>query len=199
MEQIIGVFDKFVNIYESNQIPNWLTIGCTIIMPIVLSIIVIIQNIIISKRNEKLQKDLLNNEIKIKRYDIILNAYTTYIDSLSKIPTTKEGITAMLKENEQMNKLVYDILNERDKVILETNKLRLLLKDDTDLIKIILELEKSYIEIANNLLEAYIYNKKLDIDKMLEKTDTYKKLLQYDNYDKYFEKYLFLKEFIQKT
>lgn len=199
MEQIIGLFDKFVNIYESNQIPNWLTIGCTIIMPIVLSIIVIIQNIIISKRNEKLQKDLLNNEIKIKRYDIILNAYTTYIDSLSKIPTTKEGITAMLKENEQMNKLVYDILNERDKVILETNKLRLLLKDDTDLIKIILELEKSYIEIANNLLEAYIYNKKLDIDKMLEKTDTYKKLLQYDNYDKYFEKYLFLKEFIQKT
>lgn len=196
MEQIIGLFDKFVNIYESNQIPNWLTIGCTIIMPIVLSIIVIIQNIIISKRNEKLQKDLLNNEIKIKRYDIILNAYTTYIDSLSKIPTTKEGITAMLKENEQMNKLVYDILNERDKVILETNKLRLLLKDDTDLIKIILELEKSYIEIANNLLEAYIYNKKLDIDKMLEKTDTYKKLLQYDNYDKYFEKYLFLKEFI---
>lgn len=56
MEELIISIEKFINIYESNQIPNWLTIICSIVLPLVLSIIVIFQNCKHNKQNEKLQK-----------------------------------------------------------------------------------------------------------------------------------------------
>ena len=51
---IINVLEKFVNLYENNQIPNYITILSTMI-PIILSIVVIVQNHIISKINEILE------------------------------------------------------------------------------------------------------------------------------------------------
>ena len=202
--EIINILKEFVNLYESNQIPSWVAI-LSAILPIIISIILLYQNHIIYKRsekvqkyiaknNEEMQKDIYNKEVKIKRYDIIVNCYITFADSLSKIPISNMGLKDLFEKNEKNDKIIYDMVEERDKVILETGKIKLLLKNDTDFIKMILELEKNYTEIVNELSKSYIRNEDVDIDKILEKIHTYQELLNYNNYDKYFEKYLTFEE-----
>lgn len=213
--ELINVLEKFVNLYENNQIPNFITILSTII-PIILSIVVIVQNHIISKRNEKLQekiandneklqknlskrneklqKDIYNNEIKIKSYDIILNAYTTFINAYSKLPNREISLNFILENGKENQKLILDMIEERDKINLEFNKLKLLLKEDNILIEKITELKEIYVYIVDEISQGAVTNKVINNEKVLEKIKKYKELLGYDNFDKYFEQYLSFKE-----
>lgn len=213
--ELITVLEKFVNLYENNQIPNSITILSTII-PIILSIVVIVQNHIISKRNEalqekiandneklqrnlslrneKLQKDIYNNEIKIKSYDIILNAYSEFINAFSMLPSTKEGLQAIIENSEQNSDILVDLVKERDKIILEYGKLKLLLKEDEILIEKMTELKEKYTYIVNEITDCAVMNKKVEINEILKNIQEYQILLEYDNYHKYFEKYLSFKE-----
>ncbi len=200
----VNILEKFVSLYENNQIPNWITILSTVV-PIIISIIVLWQNHIIFKRNEelqkdiaknneKLQKDIYNNEIKVKAYDVILDAYIEFANAISKIPVSEKGLKALLKKDEKTDKMIYDMVSERDKIILEACKIKLLLKNDTDLIKEILELEKIYKEVVNDLSSAYINNENINVNDILEKINAYQELLKDENYDIYFEKYLSFEE-----
>ena len=217
--ELTEIFNKFINMYAENQIPNWITILGTFV-PIILSIVVIRQNHIIAERNEKLQKDIssnneklqeslaqkneelqkniLNNEIKIKKYDIILNVYVAFIDAVSSLITTEKGINVILEKKEEnkerIKEAILRMIKAREKIILESGKLQLLLKNDVDLIKRILELETIYKEIVEELSQNFICNKEINSSKVLEKVQNYCKLLEYDNYGKYFEKYLSLEE-----
>ncbi len=202
--EIVSILEKFVSLYESNQIPNWITI-LSAVVPIIISIIVLWQNHIIFKRNEelqkeiaknneKLQKDIYNNEIKVKAYDVILNAYIEFVNAISKIPVSDKGLKALFKKDEKTDKMIYDMVSERDKIILEAGKIKLLLKNDTDLIKEILSLEKIYKEIVNELSIAYVNNENININDILEKIHIYQELLKDENYDIYFEKYLSFEE-----
>lgn len=202
--EVVSILEKFVNLYESNQIPNWITI-LSAVVPIIISIIVLWQNHIISKRNEelqkeiaknneKLQKDIYNNEIKVKAYDVILDAYIEFANAISKIPVSDKGLKALFKKDEKTDKMIYDMVSERDKIILEAGKIKLLLKNDTDLIKEILALEKIYKEIVNELSIAYVNNENININDILEKIHIYQELLKDENYDIYFEKYLSFEE-----
>ncbi len=194
MEELIISIEKFINIYESNQIPNWLTIICSIVLPLVLSIIVIFQNCKHNKQNEKLQKDILNNEIKMKIYDIILNVYITFYNSLSVLPLSQEGLDRILNGLSKTNQILIEIVEEKDKVILVTNQVKLLLKNDNELVGKIIELKELYIVIVDKLLDSIIEKNNLNCDEIYKLIQKYKLLLEYDNYDKYFEKYLSFKE-----
>lgn len=202
--ELITVLEKFVNLYENNQIPNSITILSTII-PIILSIVVIAQNHIISKRNEnlqekiandneKLQKDIYNNEVKIKSYDVILNAYTTFHNAWSKLPNSEFALNVILENRKENQKLIIDMIEERDKINLEFNKLKLLLKEDKVLIEKITELKEIYVYIVDEISQGAVTNKVINNQKVLEEIKQYKESLRYDNFDKYFEQYLSFKE-----
>lgn len=64
--EIAELFNKFINIYEENQISNWITILSTV-LPIIISIIVLWQNHIISKRNEIILDIMSTTYIKTQR------------------------------------------------------------------------------------------------------------------------------------
>ena len=166
MEELIISIEKFINIYESNQIPNWLTIICSIVLPLVLSIIVIFQNCKHNKQNEKLQKDILNNEIKMKIYDIILNVYITFYNSLSVLPLSQEGLDRILNGLSKTNQILIEIVEEKDKVILVTNQVKLLLKNDNELVGKIIELKELYIVIVDKLLDSIIEKNNLNCDEI---------------------------------
>ncbi len=202
--ELINVLEKFVNLYENNQIPNYITILSTMI-PIILSIVVIVQNHIISKRNEilqeriandneKLQKDIYNNEIKIKTYDVILKAYTIFHNAWSKLPNSEIALSFLLENGKNNQKLIIDMIEERDKINLEFNKLKLLLKEDNVLIEKITKLKEIYVYIVDEISQGAVTNKVIDNKKVLEEIKKYKELLGYDNFDKYFEQYLSFKE-----
>ena len=195
---LINVLEKFVNLYENNQIPNYITILSTMI-PIILSIVVIVQNHIISKRNEilqeriandneKLQKDIYNNEIKIKTYDVILKAYTIFHNAWSKLPNSEIALSFLLENGKNNQKLIIDMIEERDMINLEFNKLKLLLKEDNMLIEKIKELKEIYVYIVDEISQGAVTNKVINNEKVLEEIKRYKDLLGYDSFDKYFEK-----------
>lgn len=171
-----------------------MTIICSIVLLLALSIIVIFQNCKYNKLNEKLQKNILNNEIKMKIYDIILNVYITFFNSLTVLPLSQERLDRILNGSSKINQILIEIVEERDKVILVTDQVKLLLKNDNELIGKIIELKELYIVIVDKLSDSIIEKNNLNCDEIYKLIQKYKLLLEYDNYDKYFEKYLSFKE-----
>lgn len=212
---IVEVFEKFITVYQENQLPEFISI-LNIAIPIVLSIVVIIQNYYINKRNEKLQikiaedndriqndlatrneklqKNIYNNEIKIKIYDIVLNAYTAFINAYSELPQNESAFNLLIDNGKQNADIIVKIIETKDKVNLEYNKLKLLLKDDTEIIDIITNLKGKYEYIVNEISFGAAINKTIDRKNVYKEINNYRELLKYENYDKYFEKYLSFKE-----
>lgn len=193
MEQIIELLNKAVNIYEANQMPNWLTISCTIVLPLAFSAIVIIQNHVISRRNERLQKDIYNNEIKVKVYDIISNVYVTFINAYQILPT-KHSLDAILTNGRTYSSILITLIEGRDKLVLESKKIQMLLKNDKNIVEKMKSIEQKYVDIVDEISQASLTNKQINVEYVLKNIEDYKELLRYENYDKYFEEYLSLKE-----
>lgn len=130
----------------------------------------------------------------MKIYDIILNVYITFYNSLSVLPLSQEGLDRILNGLSKTNQILIEIVEEKDKVILVTNQVKLLLKNDNELVGKIIELKELYIVIVDKLLDSIIEKNNLNCDEIYKLIQKYKLLLEYDNYDKYFEKYLSFKE-----
>ena len=194
MEEITNALKQFIDLYESSLSPDWINIICGIFLPLVISIIVIIQNKNINKNNEKLQKDIYNHEVKNKKYDIILNSYVAYIDVLQVFPLSKEGLNGLSKDDPVTTEIIINILNSRERILLETKKLKLLLKNDVELIKTIEKLNSLYQEIANEISNGIIRKYGINTKNVLEKIKQYQQLVESENYDKLFEKYLTIDE-----
>ena len=194
MEEITNALKQFIDLYESSLSPDWINIICGIFLPLVISIIVIIQNKSINKNNEKLQKDIYNHEVKNKKYDIILNSYVAYIDVLQVFPLSKEGLNGLSKDDPVTTEIIINILNSRERILLETKKLKLLLKNDVELIKTIEKLNSLYQEIANEISNGIIRKYGINTKNVLEKIKQYQQLVESENYDKLFEKYLTIDE-----
>lgn len=194
MEEIVNAIKQFIDLYESSLSPDWINIICGILSPLVISIIVIFQNKKINKNNEKLQKDIYNHEVKNKKYDIILNSYVAYIDVLQVFPLSKEGLNGLSKDDPVTTEIIINILNSRERILLETKKLKLLLKNDVELIKTIEKLNSLYQEIANEISNGIIRKYGINTKNVLEKIKQYQQLVESENYDKLFEKYLTIDE-----
>ena len=194
MEEITNALKQFIDLYESSLSPDWINIICGIFLPLVISIIVIIQNKNINKNNEKLQKDIYNHEVKNKKYDIILNSYVAYIDVLQAFPLSEEGLNCLSKDDSVTTETIINILNSRERILLETKKLKFLLKNDVELIKTIEKLNSLYREIANDITFGIVKKTKINTKNVLEKIRRYQQLVESENYDKLFEKYLTIDE-----
>lgn len=130
----------------------------------------------------------------MKIYDIILNVYITFFNSLTVLPLSQERLDRILNGSSKINQILIEIVEERDKVILVTDQVKLLLKNDNELIGKIIELKELYIVIVDKLSDSIIEKNNLNCDEIYKLIQKYKLLLEYDNYDKYFEKYLSFKE-----
>ena len=194
MEEITNALKQFIDLYESSLSPDWINIICGIFLPLVISIIVIIQNKNINKNNEKLQKDIYNHEVKNKKYDIILNSYVAYIDVLQAFPLSEEGLNCLSKDDSVTTETIINILNSRERILLETKKLKFLLKNDVKLIKTIEKLNSLYREIANEISNGITRKNGINIKNVLEKIKQYQQLVESESYDKLFEKYLTIDE-----
>ena len=76
------ISDKIVSI------PNWISIT-GVFVPIALSVIVLIMQILQQKSNKQLQKRIYNHEVELKCFDSILQIYSSFsksVDSLPQLP-----------------------------------------------------------------------------------------------------------------
>ena len=85
-------------------------------------------------------------------------------------------------------------MNSRERILLETKKLKFLLKNDVELIKTIEKLNSLYREIANEISNGITRKNGINIKNVLEKIKQYQQLVESVSYDKLFEKYLTIDE-----
>lgn len=194
MKEITNAIKQFTDIYKSSLSPDWVNIICGILLPLVISVIVIFQNKKINKNNEKLQKNIYNHEVRNKKYDIILNSYVAYIDVVQALPLSKEGLNCLSNNNPIATEIITNIINARERILLETKKLKLLLKNDIELITTIEQLNTLYQEIANDITFGVVKKTEINTKNVLEKIRQYQQLVESENYDKLFEKYLTIDE-----
>ena len=194
MKEITNAIKQFTDIYKSSLSPDWVNIICGILLPLVISVIVIFQNKKINKNNEKLQKNIYNHEVRNKKYDIILNSYVAYIDVVQSLPLSKEGLNCLSNNNPIATEIITNIINARERILLETKKLKLLLKNDIELITTIEQLNTLYQEIANDITFGVVKKTEINTKNVLEKIRQYQQLVESENYDKLFEKYLTIDE-----
>ena len=93
-----------------------------------------------------------------------------------------------------MTEIITNIINARERILLETKKLKLLLKNDIELITTIEQLNTLYQEIANDITFDVVKKTKINTDNVFEKIRQYQQLVESENYDKLFEKYLTIDE-----
>lgn len=189
--EISNAINDFANIYEKSQIPNWIII-CSALVPIILSIIVLIQNYIFNKKNEELQKNIQNNEIKMKIYDIIFNCYKAFYDILPLLPSTEEGLNGMLGNKDNNKNALLDMIKGRDNLKIAVAQITMLLKNDKKIIECCNTLFNLYVEIVEIFAKNLIKNDKTDNAELYPKIQEYEQLIQYEKFDKYFEQYLSL-------
>ena len=194
MKEITNAIKQLTDIYKSSLSPDWVNIICGILLPLVISIIVIFQNKKINKNNERLQENIYNHEVRNKKYDIILNSYVAYIDVVQSLPLSKEGLNCLSNNNPIVTEIITNIINARERILLETKKLKLLLKNDIELITTIEQLNTLYQEIANDITFDVVKKTKINTDNVFEKIRQYQQLVESENYDKLFEKYLTIDE-----
>lgn len=194
MKEITNAIKQFTDIYKSSLSPDWINIICGILLPLVISVIVIFQNKKINKNNERLQKNIYNHEVRNKKYDIILNSYVAYIDVVQSLPLSKEGLNYLSNNNPIATEIITNIINARERILLETKKLKLLLKNDIELITTIEQLNTLYQEIANDITFGVVKKTKINTKNVLEKIRQYQQFVESENYDKLFEKYLTIDE-----
>ena len=90
MEEIVLAINELTKVINEGN--EWHNILVQYILPIILSIIVIVQNIIYNKQNEKIQMQISDRDIKLKFYDAILNIYNIYTQGFYKLIDLKNNI-----------------------------------------------------------------------------------------------------------
>lgn len=207
-----------------------------VLIPIFLTIIIIVQNIIFSARNEKLQKEISNRDERNRYHMDIMRIYNLYnefcdcifisgffynvrhgncnmaiawMDNLinlrQKIGRTKELAKLIFKRN---NPELYDVLDERCNLAIQIIEKYMLYVSSGELYAVSENAWNTVCEM--NVINKYNYqwlsqrkNKYDNFMKLCESDSIkaienllkeYEEKHSYDNFDKYFEKYISLNE-----
>lgn len=83
MEEIVFAINELTKVINEGN--KWYNTLLQYIFPIVLSIVVIVQNIIYNKQNQEVQMQISDREINLKFYDSILNIYNIYTQGFYKL------------------------------------------------------------------------------------------------------------------
>lgn len=149
MEEIVLAINELTKVINEGN--EWHNILVQYILPIILSIIVIVQNIIYNKQNEKIQMQISDRDIKLKFYDAILNIYNIYTQGFYKLIDLKNNI--IIYNIEDSNYYVSLLTKTKDglefgyKMINAFKQSRLLFnKSDEKIIERLDELQQIYSE-----------------------------------------------------
>ena len=211
------------------------------LLPIVLSVVVVIQNGIIARRNEELQKEIHNRDIANQAHEDILIVYRTYYDFCDTIFSSHLHDYVRLADVTRIQALVVNLFDLKRRIIQNLDMARMLFsKEDKETFEIIedrfngqiraVDKYQDYIlsgrleKISSNAWSTILENKNLifvdqvkySFQELLKYPDLYDEYIElcntdefkdiqktmnsvmelhsYDKYDKYFEKYLFLKK-----
>ena len=123
------------------------------LIPIVLSALLIVQNFIINYRNKKLQKEIHNRDIRLRKHDDILNIYYTFYEFTDLLYTSnfiyevKQGnISYVMNYRNNLMIIRYNLLKKLDLAAL------LFKRNDNEFYVIIEERIKLSIEIIDKYL-----------------------------------------------
>lgn len=125
----------------------------SIIMPIILSSIVIVQNFIYNKRNEKLQQEIHNRDVRLRKHDDILSIYSVYYEFIDKIYVSR------FKDEVRRGNVYFAMNYNYNLIYLRQNILKtldlaslLLRRSDEELFEII----KERFQLAVKIIDKYL-------------------------------------------
>lgn len=181
------ISDKIVSI------PNWISIT-GVFVPIALSVIVLIMQILQQKSNKQLQKRIYNHEVELKCFDSILQIYSSFSKSVDSLPQLPKN----LKERIANKKAWYESLIEIDREMYRKYDFAvLLLGKEDDLTKKLYEKIKEYDDIISSVDNLSTDVTENDEKNLLNLIEQYMKSMNYDNFDQYFSKYINMKHFLE--
>lgn len=181
------ISDKIVSI------PNWISIT-GVFVPIALSVIVLIMQILQQKSNKQLQKRIYNHEVELKCFDSILQIYSSFSKSVDSLPQLPKN----LKERIANKKAWYESLIEIDREMYRKYDFAvLLLGKEDDLTKKLYEKIKEYDDIISSVDNLSTDVTENDEKNLLNLIEQYMKSMNYDNFDQCFSKYINMKHFLE--
>ena len=176
--------------------PTWISI-IGIFVPILLSVLVLVMQILHQKSNKDLQKRIYNHEVDLKLFDSILDIYKVFSKSVDSLPQKEENIRDRLVDKNTKNNWVDYLIDVDRELYRKYDFAVLLLGRNDNLTKKLHEIIINYdnIIIMINKLKDNIKDE--DINKLKEAIVQYMESMNYENFDGYFSKYINIKEFIE--
>lgn len=125
-------------------------------LPILLSALLIIQNFIIDLRNKKLQKEIHNRDIRLRRHDDILSIYSIYYDVMSLLYTSNFVFEVKQGNVNYVMNYYNNLFLMKNNILRKLDIANLLFRhSDSELFEVIETRFKLAVEIINKYL-AYI-------------------------------------------
>lgn len=125
-------------------------------LPILLSALLIIQNFIIDSRNKKLQKEIHNRDIRLRRHDDILSIYSIYYDVMSLLYTSNFVFEVKQGNVNYVMNYYNNLFLMKNNILRKLDIANLLFRhSDSELFEVIETRFKLAVEIINKYL-AYI-------------------------------------------
>lgn len=203
MTDIISILQEIAN--RISYTPTWITyIG--VLVPIIVSIAVFIMQISQHKSNKKLhkqistsqaelQKNIYNHQVELKCFDSILDIYKAFSSSVDALSVDSKYIKDTISDKD----LKYDWhtnLIDIERQLYRKYDFASMLLGNTDLTKILKNRADSY----RNMVEIILTKESTDeaVTDIIDMSQKYMDSMTYDNFDKYFTKYLSIRGFIEK-
>lgn len=123
-------------------------------LPILLSALLIIQNFIIDSRNKKLQKEIHNRDIKLRKHDDILSIYSVYYEVMDLLYSSNFVFEVKQGNINYVMNCRYNLVSLRSNIIRKLDLATLLLKrSDNELFKIV----ETRFKLAIEIIDKYLY------------------------------------------
>lgn len=192
-----GVFQDIAN--KMTYVPVWVTyVG--IFVPIFLSIVVLMSQIVQNKMNKKLQKSIHNHQVGLKRFDSILDIYFAFSESVDVLSSNKDNIKDTLSNKDSAFEWNNRLVDVERKMCRKYDFALMLLGEKNDLVKKLKEKMDAYSRLVGSVLEKTESDAELTdevIDSICEMNQKYIASMSYDEFDKFFSSFLNINSFIE--
>ncbi len=188
-------------------IPNWISIT-GVFVPILLSTIVLIMQILQQKSNkqlqiqqqksnEQLQKRIYNHEVELKCFDSILSIYTSFSKSVDSLPQFKENLQKHIAK-ESSKETWYKSLVEIDREMYRKYDFAvLLLGEGAELSQKLKQKMGEYDEIIRRVKSLSTNAEEGEKNDLQDLIIQYMKSMNYEEFDQFFSKYINLNHFLE--
>lgn len=202
MTDTISILQEIAN--KITYTPAWITyIG--VLVPIIVSIAVFIMQISQHKSNKnlqkqinagqtELQKNIYNHQVELKCFDSILDIYKAFSSSVDTLSVDSKYIKDTISDEDFKYDWHTSLINTERQLYRKYDFASMLL-GDTDLTKVL----KNRADAYRNMVEMILAKESTDkaVTDIIDISQKYMDSMTYDNFDKYFTKYLNIRGFIE--